>query len=68
MREKGGGRGREGRESEGGWTESERYTHRERDRETEFELTLFYKDCSLGSVKTCLTTSPCYTTDEYKLQ
>ena len=26
--------------------------------------TLFYKDCSLGSVKTRLTTSPCEATDE----
>ena len=25
---------------------------------------LFYKDCSLGSVKTRLTTSPCESTDE----
>ena len=28
-------------------------------RERENLNTLFYKDCSLGSVKTCLTTSPC---------
>ncbi len=37
----------------------------ERDRELELgSKTLFYKDCSLGSVKTRLTTSPCEATDE----
>ena len=27
--------------------------------ELENSKIIFYKDCSLGSVKTCLTTSPC---------
>ena len=32
---------------------------RERERDRTWK-TLFYNDCSLGSVKTCQTTSPCY--------
>ena len=43
--------------------EREIQRQRQRDRETETEnsnsKTLFYTDCSLGSVKTCPTTSPC---------
>ena len=34
-------------------------TERQTDRENSNSKTLFYKDCSLGSVKNCLTTSPC---------
>ena len=46
-------------------TEKKRDKEREREREREFNSkTLFYKDCSLGSVKTCLTTSTCYATNE----
>ena len=39
---------------------SRRETDRRTDRQTDRELELENKDCSLGSVKTCLTTSPCY--------
>ena len=36
----------------------------EQERENSNAKTLFYNDCSLGSVKTCLTNSPCYAIDE----
>ena len=45
-----------GRWGEGG---RERVDGEHREREREF-FPLFYKDCSLGSVKACLTISPCY--------
>ena len=37
---------------------------RETDNWNSRSKTLFYKDCSLGSVKTRLTISPCEATDE----
>ena len=44
---------------------TEKKRDKERERERDFNSkTLFYKDCSLGSVKTCLTTSTCYATNE----
>ena len=48
-----------GREREGG-----RERERERERENSNSKTLLYKDCSLGSVKTCPTISICQATDE----
>ena len=38
-------------------TERRRETEAEREREDSNSKTLFYKDCRLGSVKTCLTTN-----------
>ena len=41
-------------------TETDRQADRETDRDSNLNSkTLFYKDYSLASVKTCLTTSPC---------
>ena len=45
-------------------TQRETHTHRDRERENSNSKPLYYKDCSLGSVKknnnkNCLTTSPC---------
>ena len=37
----------------------ERECVRDTERENWNSKTLFYKDCSLGSVKSCLTPSPC---------
>ena len=37
----------------------ERQRQRETERDRDRTRTLFYKDCSLGQSKTCLTTSPC---------
>ena len=49
-----------GRAKEGGGRETDRLieTHKERNTHRENSKTLFYKDCSFGSVKN-LTTSPC---------
>ena len=50
---------RDARERErGGWGVGKGGRGRERERENSNSKTLFYKDCSLGSVKN-LTTSPC---------
>ena len=47
-------------------TEKERERERGTDRQTENlnSKTLFYKDCSSGSVKACVTTSPCLANDK----
>ena len=39
-------------------SQRERGRERDPDRESSNSKTLFHKDCSLGSVKICLTTSP----------
>ena len=40
-------------------TDTQRNRERERERESSNSKTLFYKECSLGSVKTCPAISPC---------
>ena len=48
----------------GGWGHTFSYAQHKKHRENSNSKTLFDKDCSLGSVQTRLTTSPCQATEE----